>query len=70
MGLVERNPTSRIKNVRASVDGRTEQRPFATWEEQVEAIADELDPRFAAIPLVLVGTGLRPEEFRARAARP
>jgi integrase len=38
--------------------------PFETWE-QVETVADELDPRYRAIPLVLVGTGLRPEELWA-----
>jgi integrase len=64
MGLLERNPTAQIKNVRASVDVRRGLRPFESWE-QVEAIAAELDPRFAAIPLVLVGTGLRPEELFA-----
>ena len=40
----------------------SEQRPFASWEE-VEAIAAEIDPRYAAIPIVLAGTGLRPEEL-------
>jgi integrase len=64
MGLLERNPTARIKNVRASVEVKRSQQPFATWEE-VEAVAEELDPRFAAIPIVLVGTGLRPEELWA-----
>jgi integrase len=64
MNLLERNPTARIKNVRASVEVKRGQRPFESWE-QIEAIAAELDPRFAAIPLVLVGTGLRPEELFA-----
>ncbi len=64
MGLIETNPTARIKNVRASVEVKRGQQPFETWEE-VEAIAAELDPRFAAIPVVLVGTGLRPEELWA-----
>jgi len=64
MGLLERNPTARIKNVRASVEVKRGQRPFESWE-QVEAVAAELDPRFAAIPIVLVGTGLRPEELFA-----
>lgn len=62
MGLLEQNPTARIKNTRASVDVDTEQRPFEDWGE-VEALAAEMDPRFAAIPIVLVGTGLRPEEL-------
>lgn len=64
MGLLERNPTARIRNVRASVEVKRGQRPFESWEE-VEAIAAEMDPRFAAIPLVLVGTGLRREELFA-----
>lgn len=62
MGLLERNPTARIRNVRAAVEVKRGQRPFASWEE-VDAIAAELDPRFAAIPIVLVGIGLRPEEL-------
>ena len=36
--------------------------PFEAWDE-VEAVAAELDARFAAIPIVLVATGLRPEEL-------
>jgi integrase len=60
MGLLATNPTSRIRNTRTA--SRKEQRPFESWEE-VEAIAAEMDPAFAAIPLVLVGTGLRPEEL-------
>jgi integrase len=62
MNLIEQNPTARIRNTRAAT--RKEQRPFASWEE-IEAIAAEMDPRFAAIPIVLVGTGLRPEELFA-----
>jgi integrase len=63
MGLVETNPTARIRNVRATAD-RRQIHPFETWE-QVEAISAEMDPRYAAIPIVLVGTGLRPEELFA-----
>jgi integrase len=63
MELIDRNPTARIRNVRASAD-RREQRPFESWAE-VDAIAEEIDPRYAAIPVVLVGTGLRPEELFA-----
>jgi integrase len=62
MGLLEQNPTARIRNTRAVT--RKEQWPFDDWE-QVEAIATELEPRFAAIPIVLCGTGLRPEELFA-----
>lgn len=63
MELIDRNPTARIRNVRASAD-RREQRPFTSWGE-VDAVAEEMDPRFAALPVVLVGTGLRPEELFA-----
>jgi integrase len=63
MGLVETNPTARIRNVRATAD-RRQIHPFETWDE-VEAISAEMDPRYAAIPIVLVGTGLRPEELFA-----
>jgi integrase len=38
--------------------------PFESWED-IEAMAEELDPRFAAIPVFAVGTGLRPEEWIA-----
>jgi integrase len=63
MGLIESNPRARIKNTRASVD-RRQIHPFKDWM-QVEAISLEMQPRFAAIPIVLVGTGLRPEELFA-----
>jgi integrase len=36
-------------------------RPFESWDE-VDAIAAEVDARCAALPVFLVGTGLRPEE--------
>jgi integrase len=62
MGLLDSNPTARIRNRQASLDEHREQRPFDTWE-QVEAASMEMDPRFAAIPVVIVGTGLRPEEL-------
>jgi integrase len=64
MGLLKQNPTARIRNVRAAVEVKRGQRPFESWED-VEAIAAEMDSRFAAIPIVLVGTGLRPEELWA-----
>jgi integrase len=35
--------------------------PFESWEEVVQ-VADELDPRYRAIPIVACGCGLRPEE--------
>jgi integrase len=63
MGLIESNPTARIRNVRATAERRPIY-PFETWDE-VEAISAEMDPRYSAIPIVLVGTGLRPEELFA-----
>jgi integrase len=57
------NPTARIRNACVSVERRAIH-PFESWE-QVEAISAEMDPRFAAIPAVLVGSGLRPEELFA-----
>jgi integrase len=62
-GAARAQPIGRIGNVRASAD-RREQRLFVSWEE-VDAIAAEMPARFAAIPIVLVGTGLRPEELLA-----
>ena len=60
--LLERNPSDGIKNRKVILDESREIQPFAGWAE-VEAIADELHPRFRSVPLVLVGTGLRPEEL-------
>jgi integrase len=60
--LLERNPTDGIKNRRAVLDEDREIQPFADWDE-VEAISVELHPRYQAVPAVLVGTGLRPEEL-------
>jgi integrase len=39
-------------------------RPFEAWE-QIEAIAAELHPAYAALPIFLVGTGMRPEDALA-----
>jgi integrase len=60
-GWIEHNPARYIRNPKPK---RSEFQPFASWEE-LEAIADELDPRFAVIPLLAAGTGLRPEEWIA-----
>jgi integrase len=64
LGLLEANPTGRIKNRRVRLDEDREIRPFASWGE-VEAIGDELHPAYAALPVFLVGTGMRPEEALA-----
>jgi integrase len=62
--MLDRNPTDRIRNRRVKSDESREIRPFESWEE-VEAIAYELDPAYRALPLFLVGTGMRPEEALA-----
>jgi integrase len=62
LGLLQTNPAGRIKNRRAKLDESREIRPFESWDE-VDAIADELTPLYAPIPVVLAGTGLRPEEL-------
>jgi integrase len=59
--LLDKSPVRFVKNPKPKAP---EIVPFATWEE-IEAIAEELGPRFAAIPVFAVGTGLRPEEWIA-----
>jgi integrase len=61
-GYVERNASTGIKNPKRKRHERRAVVPFESWEE-VRQLAAELDPRFAAIPIVAVGTGLRPEEL-------
>jgi integrase len=61
-GLLESDPTAGISNPRPRQDERKEVFPFASMA-QVEAVATELDARYQAIPIVLAGTGLRPEEL-------
>jgi integrase len=58
---LERSPARHIANPKPKAPEIT---PFESWEE-IEAIAEELHPRFAAIPVFAVGTGLRPEEWIA-----
>jgi len=62
--FIERNPTDRIRNRRVKLDEDREIRPFACWDE-VEAISAELIPIYRALPIFLVGTGMRPEEALA-----
>ena len=62
--LIERNPSDRIRNHRVKLDEDREIRPFASWEE-VESIGAELIPAYRALPVFLVGTGMRPEEALA-----
>jgi integrase len=58
---LDENPARAVKNPKPR---RAEVVPFESWAE-VEAVAAELDPRFAAIPIFAAGTGLRPEEWIA-----
>jgi integrase len=62
--LLDRNPTDRIRNRRVKLDENREIRPFDDWDE-VEAIGAELIPIYRALPVFLVGTGMRPEEALA-----
>jgi integrase len=61
-GYASRDATSGIRNPKRKRHERSEIHPFESWDE-VRAIADELDPRYRAIPIVGVGCGLRPEEL-------
>lgn len=58
---IPENPARYVKNPKPK---RPEITPFASWDE-IAALADELGPRFAAIPIFAAGTGLRPEEWLA-----
>jgi integrase len=62
LGLIPTNPAGRIKNRRVRLDESREIRPFESWDD-LEAIAEELWTLYAPIPIVLAGTGLRPEEL-------
>jgi integrase len=57
--LLDRNPAADVPNVRVA---REEILPLASWAD-VHAISDELPERFAVIPVLATGTGLRPEEW-------
>jgi integrase len=58
------NASDGIKNPKRKRHERREVLPFESWTE-VEAVADELDKRYRAVPFVAVGCGLRPEELFA-----
>jgi integrase len=58
-GYVTRDASAGIRNPKRKRHERREVHPFETWAE-VFAIADELDPRYRALPIVGVGCGLRP----------
>src|SRR5919106_5296320 len=59
--LIDRNPSDRIRNRRVKLDEDRERLIFTDWDE-VEVVAAELIDAYKALPLFLVGTGMRPEE--------
>jgi integrase len=61
-GYITRNASDGIRNPKRKRHERRDVLPFESWAE-VHAVADELDPRYRAIPTVAVGCGLRPEEL-------
>lgn len=62
--LATRNASDGITNPKRKRHDRKPIVPFESWKE-IELIADELDPRYRAIPAFATGTGLRPEEWIA-----
>lgn len=64
-GWIDKDPTLDLRNTGARA---AEQAPFASWAE-VDALAEEMNPRDAAILILAVGTGLRPEEYFALEGR-
>jgi integrase len=59
--ILSRDPSQGIPN---PVPKPAELHPFHNWAE-LETLAQELDPRYRAIPIFAAGTGLRPEEWIA-----
>ena len=59
--MLDDNPARRVPN---PASRREEIQPLESWAE-LEAIAAELHPRYAAIPIFAAGTGLRPQEWIA-----
>ena len=60
-GLLDENPAVKVKNPEPK---RREVQAFASWAE-VEAVAAELSPALAPLPIVAAGTGLRCSEWLA-----
>lgn len=63
-GYATRNASAGIANPKRKRHERKPIVPFESWAE-IDAIVDELDPRYATIPVFATGTGLRPEEWIA-----
>lgn len=59
------NPADGVKNPKAR---RPAFVPFASWEE-IDLLADEIDPRYRLVPILGAGAGLRPEEMFALEGR-
>src|SRR5829696_1763723 len=62
--LATRDASAGIKNPKRKRHERRPIVPFESWAE-VELVTTELHPRYRAIPVFAVGTGLRPEEWIA-----
>jgi integrase len=62
--LCTRDATVGTRNPKRKRHERRPIVPFETWDE-LQAVADELDTRYRAIPIFATGTGLRPEEWIA-----
>jgi integrase len=62
--LATRDASAGIRNPKRKRHERRPIIPFESWDE-IAAVAEELDPRYRAIPVFAVGTGLRPEEWIA-----
>jgi integrase len=60
--LTTRDATAGIGNPKRRRSERAEIHPFESWDD-VRKIAEELDARYRAVPIVGVGCGLRPEEL-------
>jgi integrase len=59
VGLIDSNPATKVKNPEPK---RREVQAFGSWDE-IDAVAEEIGPRFAPIVVLAAGTGLRPEEW-------
>jgi integrase len=65
-GLLDVNPAK--QGVENPQRRRTEKRPFESWEE-IEAVAERLEPRLGAMVLFAAATGMRPGEWVALECR-
>jgi integrase len=63
-GLLTRNATDGIANPRQAKHERKDVHPFTDWAE-VESLVEEMHWRYGPLVILLVGTGLRPEEALA-----